>query len=567
MAELREKLIAGVKRAREPLANEDVIEHPDTHEPVVTSHDMGTTNFCYFIGEPNQDESIKEHPDWFALVLKFIRWIKASLKGETVPQYDESIMKLLLKEPLIAHNRVVRVHIEQQVAVENPVMYAISSGVTMLYLVRKEDQVSRYPEAVYTVNAHLKFSYFGIKCPEGYGKKPFRKKLACLIVLFLLEHWVKTGRLHKKWLNLYNENKSKQDDYADCFLQCYAEECKLANVFPTWAALQELWGYLVKDKIFASDGKCPLELTAEMQKKYDSYIKRLDKIKDKKEKEDAKAKELEEKNKTKKKTSSQTTLPVSKKQKSSSTPPTPAPAASSSVMTTRVSITVDEIECTPPVPPPVVVQKRSSSKTTISKPPPMSKKSRRVALELESVPAEKGSGPTNQQRDLQALLKGAKEKAKQEREKKRQRARRGDSDEDDDDDFEDPRDKSYQEEQEAEDDDADLQAAIKASMEQTEGDSLFYDDEDDFEKPKKKKAKRKKSSEKEEHFLINKERLALEKRERELAASTPLVIDLLSDEESVEHEEQEPPQVQEPEEEEDEFSRLAREAVQTRTVI
>jgi hypothetical protein len=87
---------------------------------------QGTTNFAYFIGEPNQDDSTKEHPARFALVLKFVRWIKTHLDGETVPQYDESIIKVLKKEPLIAHNRVIRVHIEQQVAPDNPVMYALT---------------------------------------------------------------------------------------------------------------------------------------------------------------------------------------------------------------------------------------------------------------------------------------------------------------------------------------------------------------------------------------------------------------------------------------------------------
>jgi hypothetical protein len=40
MAELREKIMTGVKRARDAAANEDVIHNADTHPLVVASHDM-----------------------------------------------------------------------------------------------------------------------------------------------------------------------------------------------------------------------------------------------------------------------------------------------------------------------------------------------------------------------------------------------------------------------------------------------------------------------------------------------------------------------------------------------
>lgn len=123
MAEIRNKLIAGMKKAKDPAANEDRIENPENHTLVVTSHDMGTANFAYFIGLPQKDETPKQEPKRFACILGFIRWILTSLDGQTVPDYDQSIVGVLLKEPLIAFHRMCRVYIEQQVAPENPVMY------------------------------------------------------------------------------------------------------------------------------------------------------------------------------------------------------------------------------------------------------------------------------------------------------------------------------------------------------------------------------------------------------------------------------------------------------------
>jgi hypothetical protein len=336
--------------------------------------------------------------------------------------------------------------------------------------------------------------------------------------MYLLTQWVETGRMHKKWLVMYKENKGKQDDYADSFLQCYAEECKLAQVFPTWSALQELWGFLIKDAVFMAGGKCPLELTAEMQKKYDAYLRKLDKIKEKKEKQNKTAEEKREKAAGKKKKQHANPSVMTGKLRA------PPLAAAASSVTTRVTVTVDDIECTPPKTP--LTARRS---TELSKPPPASKSARRVALQLESVgPDRKTSGPTEAQRTLQSLFRKAKEESKKEKESKRAR-----DDPDDDDD----RDRSWRDDDE---EDRDFREAIKASMRESlsSKDVLAQEDidllleGDDLEQRSERRMGRE-----DDHILVSREQRALERKEKELAASNPLVVDIISEDESSSDEE------------------------------
>lgn len=153
----------------------------------------------------------------------------------------------------------------------------------MYLLMRKDMQNSPYPKEIRHVNAHCKFSYFLIKTPEGRPNKIYRKKLSRLIVHYLLKQWVARGKLHRKWLVFYEENKAKQDDYADCFLQLYAEECIYHGVTqPSWEALELLWAELMKDPSFAETGGWPLALTAEGDRKYQSYLNRVQKALEKK---------------------------------------------------------------------------------------------------------------------------------------------------------------------------------------------------------------------------------------------------------------------------------------------
>ena len=249
----------------------DAGEMRHVHPAVVASFDMGTANFCFFMGRPITATTSNVPWNVFPVVLEFVRWHKARLPGETIPQYNASVVKLLNSEPLVAEDRCQRVYVEQQIAKRNPACHGIASGVTMFFLTRKALRHCPYPDTIHSVRATSKFTYFLLKTPPGKNHKDDRKILSCRIVDFLLGDWVDRGLVERRWLAFYDKNRIKQDDFADSFLQVYTSECKRQKLVPVFAALERLYAYLRKVPRFSSKGSWPLEMTDDGQRRYDAW--------------------------------------------------------------------------------------------------------------------------------------------------------------------------------------------------------------------------------------------------------------------------------------------------------
>lgn len=307
---------------------------------------MGTANYAYFIGQPHPEEIPKTAEEEFVCILNPKRWMKVRLDGETGPEYTSSLIIRLDQEPLITHNRLVRVYIEQQVAPRNQLMYGVEASTDCYFKMRKNLQSSPYPKEIRHVNAQRKFGYFMIKCPEGDDNKPQRKKLSRTIVFYLLTRWVALKKVSRAWLEMFNENKAKQDDYADCFLQTYVEECEFFGVKqPSWGALEKLWAYLDQDPDFSTDnrkrGRWPLTLTAEGERKYQSYLNRIQKAIDKQEKDKAAA---EEKTKKAAEKESAKQQQQASKRKTSKKPSPPSTQQQTKLVkvTTSIDLTIED---------------------------------------------------------------------------------------------------------------------------------------------------------------------------------------------------------------------------------
>lgn len=135
--------------------------------------------------------------------------------------------------------------------------------------------VKRGPPQILSVRPTSKFGFLYLKTPEGDKQYENRKRMCRLIVLFLLREFCQRLKvLDVGWLQFYESKlitgDDKQDDYADAYLQLYAEQCVKLKFRPSWAALERLYNFLKEDAHFRETGTWPLALTAEGVKRLET---------------------------------------------------------------------------------------------------------------------------------------------------------------------------------------------------------------------------------------------------------------------------------------------------------
>jgi len=238
-----------------------------TPAPVAISFDIGTINFVYCIARPLPIPEQPIPPRQFPNALEILHWKKIKLEGKSVPEYNHSLVQVLDDEPLVADNLCERVYIEQQVAMCNPTCFAIASGVTMYFLMRKNLLDCQYPHTIFSVGPTSKFTFFLLKTPPGDAHRMDRKLLAVRIVEFLFADWVRDGAMDRKWMKLFR-GQLQQHDHADCFLQMLVAEWKRVHYRPTWEALERLYDYLLKVPRFSKNGSWRLAMTVEGERHY-----------------------------------------------------------------------------------------------------------------------------------------------------------------------------------------------------------------------------------------------------------------------------------------------------------
>lgn len=279
---IRQAMI-GRKRIVNPvLTEEEVRELP----PCVASHDMGTKNYTFTIvtrRDLTPADQVGQKKKFPCPLKDILRWKKWILDGNQVMDYALSVTKLLEGELIHKLNRVRLVLSEAQISPKAKHMLAISASMLSYYSTRKLVTGSQYPEAFRCVGAQSKFSYCMLGTPEGDENYDNRKRLSRLIVEYLMNEWKRDGLVHADWADFYNSKNitgdDKQDDYADCMLQCITELLMEMEIAPSWEALNAMYAWIIQaDRHFASPGpnNWPLAMTAEGENALLSLMRKVD---------------------------------------------------------------------------------------------------------------------------------------------------------------------------------------------------------------------------------------------------------------------------------------------------
>jgi len=246
--------------------------------PISAGFDLGTSNFADFYGLQRTDPHcpIDELP----CIFDFVAWGVSPLPGDKIFEWIESLHAHLSQKGYVKAGHVQNVYIEQQLAAENPVMYALSAGLAMYWntLRAKAPGGRAWPLQIESVGASSKFGTLMVRTPEGLKNKPHRKKLSVRIVVYMLKSWVARKLVHRRWLDMF-ANAAKADDLADALFMAYTEELHRRKIQLSWRALQKLFGSLTSAKPFCPEGACPLEMTAEGTRRFEVYLRKLERAK------------------------------------------------------------------------------------------------------------------------------------------------------------------------------------------------------------------------------------------------------------------------------------------------
>lgn len=279
-APMREKLMAhySARAVNVPLTAEQARIHP----LVYASHDMGEVTFTYFIVVPLSKPPQEVGPHEFVCPFeRIVRWPKYNLRGgdESTFGISQTLIDLTENEQLIKQMRVKEAVIESQLGPQNPKMYALSRETATTYLMRKKLTGGEYPEAVTSIGAQSKFSYFFLKCPTGTENYDNRKRLAVVILDYLLRQWCEAGKIPREWYKYYDDKlltgDDKKDDYADPALQLIVYLLEKMKIAPQWTALEALYRYLMENPRYGPTigggitQKWPLAFTAAGEVAYD----------------------------------------------------------------------------------------------------------------------------------------------------------------------------------------------------------------------------------------------------------------------------------------------------------
>ena len=254
--------------------------------PCIASHDMGTKNYTFTIvtrRELNASEQSRQKKKFPCPLKDILRWKKWLLNGNQIMDYAISITEKLEGEIIHRLNHVRLVLSEAQISPKAKHMLGISAAMLSYYNTRKRVTNSNYPEAYRCVGAQSKFSYCMLCTPEGDENYDNRKRLSRLIVEYLMNEWGQEGLVDREWVDFYNSKyitgDDKQDDYADCMLQCITELLMEMEIAPPWEALNAMYEWIMKaDRHFASPGpnNWPLAMTAEGENALLSLMRKVD---------------------------------------------------------------------------------------------------------------------------------------------------------------------------------------------------------------------------------------------------------------------------------------------------
>lgn len=282
---IRDSVMSRKRVVNPSLTDEEIKALP----PCIASHDMGTKNYTFTIVtrrdlNPAEQQQQAGQRQRFPCPLKdILRWKKWILDGSQVMDYALSISKLLEGEDINRLNRVRLVLSEAQISPKAKHMLAISASMLAYYSTRKLVTGSQYPEAFRCVGAQSKFSYCMLGTPEGDENYANRKRLSRLIVEYLMNEWKRHGLVQAEWADFYNSKyvtgDDKQDDYADCMLQCITELLMEMEIAPSWEALNAMYEWIMKrDAHFASAGanNWPLAMTADGENALLSLMRKVD---------------------------------------------------------------------------------------------------------------------------------------------------------------------------------------------------------------------------------------------------------------------------------------------------